>query len=618
MEDDDELEEMINKINLFLNSENIHYQFKTYDLIKIKKIFEISNLSIILKKMEKTRKINFIINSKNKFKLKYDLNNNKYFLLLEYYYITKFNKILESTKLFYKSNLISFHTIILFLDYFLFINEENKKNVNLYIINIIEVISFLKKIIKITEKVPKDDKNIINNKIHKLVGKIFSIYNMQRIQNIIICQNLVKFPKILSILKLCYHYYDNNILSKENKLLIINNSKNLFTNNLNYVHLNYLYKISNKYLKSNFNNKNKKAKNYYSFYNGIINFFEQIMNNKNPNLLDKYFIFNSPEDKNGILITSPVSLTDGINYTDLNISFIFSFIVIKSDDKNNLNNNGKVLLSVNDYSNNKYIFRFVINRYKLYLNTFTDNILLMDNIKNNTDYLCYAYFDENEKLFHFNSNKDNKILKQKIIKKETSQIYLELGNTIYDHKGQIRKFNGLIGPIFVFNSKVDNPLDIYQKLSKMKKYYLLGDFIINPNKKENIYFSFDEYYGISYNKNELINIISDLKRILKNLIFYINPEVISNNLNFYNGNRFRDYQIYNNPFDSQNHQNKGKYYEINDETNINNFLFIQNSFIEFVINNNIFDYFVFNIEMIYNELLQMNYNNISDNEYNIL
>ena len=135
---------------------------------------------------------------------------------------------------------------------------------------------------------------------------------------------------------------------------------------------------------------------------------------------------------------------------------------------------------------------------------------------------------------------------------------------------------------------------------------------------EHTYFSLDEYYGISYNKNELINIISDLKRILKNLIFYINPEVISNNLNFYNGNRFRDYQIYNNPFDSQNHQNKGKYYEINDETNINNFLFIQNSIIEFVINNNIFDYFVFNIEMIYNELLQMNYNNISDNEYNIL
>ena len=627
MELDNEYEtiKMINDINLFFSTKNIQNQFTGYDLIKIKKIFSLSSLDSIKNKKEKQRKIKLINFAKNKMKLKHDLNNNKYFLFLIYYYIYKYNKILSCIKLFHSSNLISFHTIFLFLDFFLEINEENKNKKNLYFKNLILVISSFKKIIINIKNEENNNKKIINKDIYNLLEKIFSKFGEQKIGNIIFGKNLVKYPKILSLLKLCFDYYSNDILSEENKNFIINNLKNLFINHLNIEHMNYLYKVAKKYLTSNFknfNNQIKQDRNYYSFSNGILNFLEQIMNNKSPYLLDKYFIFNSNEEKKGILITSPINLKEEYNYNGLNISFIFSFMVIESNGKNRLNNNKSVILSVNDYKNKEFIFRFILNKNNLYLNVFAKqkNDLLLENIQYNVDYLCFGYYDEDEVLFHFHPKSNNNIIRQKIITKETSEIYFELGNISYDND-QNMKFNGFIGPVLVFNSKIENPLDIYQKLTKMKKYYLLGDIIINPNPNNNndkIFFSYNEYYGILNNKNELLKILNDLKKVLKNLICYINPEVISNNLNFYNGNKFRDYQIYNDPFNTKNNQSLDKYYEINEIKNVSDFILIKSPFEEFFINN-IFGYFVFNIELVYNELLQSNNNNkVLENENIIL
>ena len=626
MELDNEYEtiKMINDINLFFSTKNIQNQFTGYDLIKIKKIFSLSSLDSIKNKKEKQRKIKLINFAKNKMKLKHDLNNNKYFLLLIYYYIYKYNKILSCIKLFHSSNLISFHTIFLFLDFFLEINEENKNKKNLYFKNLILVISSFKKIIINIKNEENNNKKIINKDVYNLLEKIFSKFGVQKIENIIFGKNFVKYPKILSLLKLCFDYYSNDILN-DNKNFIINNLKNLYTNHLNIELMNYLYKVAKKYITSNFNNFNnqiKQDRNYYSFSNGILNFLEQIMNNKSPYLLDKYFIFNSNEEKKGILITSPINLKEEYNYNGLNLSFIFSFMVIESNGKNRLNNNKSVILSVNDYKNKEYIFRFILNKNNLYLNVFAKqkNDLLLENIQYNVDYLCFAYYDEDDALFHFHPKSNNNIIRQKIITKETREIYFELGNISYDNDNDKNmKFNGLIGPVLVFNSKIENPLDIYQKLSKMKKYYLFGDIIINPNPNDNdkIFFSYNEYYGILNNKNELLKIINDLKKVLKNLICYINPEVISNNLNFYNGNKFRDYQIYNDPFNTKNNQSLDKYYEINDIKNVNEFILIKSPFEEFFIHN-IFCYFVFNIELIYNELLQSNNNKVLENENNIL
>ena len=211
LENEYEAIEMINKINLFLSTKNIQFQFNEYDLIKIKKLFSISSLSLIPNGKEKQRKIEFVNLTKNEIKLKYDLNNNKFFLLLIYYYIYKDYKILSCVKIFYKSNLISFHTIYLFLDFFLEINDEININKNLYFKNIILVISYLKKFIINTKKEANNNKNLINKDIHNLLEKIFSKINIHKIENIIFCKNLIKHPNLLSLLKLSFDYYENII-----------------------------------------------------------------------------------------------------------------------------------------------------------------------------------------------------------------------------------------------------------------------------------------------------------------------------------------------------------------------------------------------------------------------
>ena len=55
-----------------------------------------------------------------------------------------------------------------------------------------------------------------------------------------------------------------------------------------------------------------------------------------------------------------------------------------------------------------------------------------------------------------------------------------------------------------------------------------------------------------------------------------------------------------------------------DEINLADFVLIQNSFIEYFINNNIFDYIIINIELIYNEFFHSEEKNIQEKEYILL
>lgn len=617
---EEEIKEILNKINT--KTKQIKFEFTRNDINTMQKIFSISDLNFIQKKKEKQRNLNIIINTKSEFNLKYDLDNNKYFLLMIYYYICKYYKILPFVKIYYMSNLISFHTVFLFFDFFFEINEENINDINFYILNIISIISNIKKIIKVTKKDEFNNKEL-NEDILNLLGKIFNKINRESITNIIFCKNIINYPKILSLLKLCYNYYNNDVLDDNNKNLIINNLKILFSKNLNNEHLNYLYNVAKKFLKSNFNNQTTKPEKYYfSFYKGIIEFFMKIFKGErnSPYLLDKYFIFNSSEGERGIIKTSPINLKEGI--FENNLSIIFSFRLINQKGKKS--NIDSCILSVNDAKNNKFILRFSINNEKLNLSIFSKNIYkdvtLFKNIQNDVDNLCFIYIDEKEEFIHFHLNEKDKKIKEKIITKEMKQIYVEIGNTNYNNNNNIKKFNGLIGPVLVFNSKINNPLDTYQKIYSLIKYNFLGEYFnSDKNNSEDIYFSYDEHNGILNNKKSLKKVIPILKQVLENLIFYINPEVISNNLNFYYGNKFRDYQIYNNPMKIQNYKNDMKFYEINDEKNINNIILIQNSFIDFAIKNKLFDFFIFNIELIYNKLLLItDKDKISENEFLLL
>ena len=147
---------------------------------------------------------------------------------------------------------------------------------------------------------------------------------------------------------------------------------------------------------------------------------------------------------------------------------------------------------------------------------------------------------------------------------------------------------------------------------------MLKIILINKEKQK-IYFYYDSFYRILDNKNEIINILKEIKKYLNKFILYINPEVILNNLNFNFGSNytFRDYQIYNDPFDIKNYKNSNRY-EIIGEKNIDDLIMIQKSFAEFFINNQILDYLILNIEMIYNELLISESKNISEEKFNLL
>jgi len=78
-------------------------------------------------------------------------------------------------------------------------------------------------------------------------------------------------------------------------------------------------------------------------------------------------------------------------------------------------------------------------------------------------------------------------------------------------------------------------------------------------------------------------------------------------LNFKDKHKFHDYQFYNNRLDEINDDIKKKiYYEFTTEEEISNLFFIQNSFFDFFMKNNAFNFIILNIESIYNYLLVSN------------
>jgi len=71
--------------------------------------------------------------------------------------------------------------------------------------------------------------------------------------------------------------------------------------------------------------------------------------------------------------------------------------------------------------------------------------------------------------------------------------------------------------------------------------------------------------------------------------------------------KFHDYQFYNNCLYEINNSNKKKiYYEFTTEEEISSLFCIQNSFFDFFMKNNGFNFIILNIESIYNYLLVSN------------
>lgn len=646
-------EQIINIINEFLNKYHHNIEFNELHLKIVKQLMNNKNLYDILILRKDIKRIihNFLIFSKRKkiiqFKKKLSLIDNKFFQLIVFIFLfliyniqneledeyeneyeINLKKIFLMLINFYKNNLLDLDSIIFFfnVNFELIIDSQILSDINIK--NFVFLIDFWKKIIKIFSIYKNNNNNsleeenkkeLINKSIFKVFEKIFGMNNKKAIDNIKFCHKIVKYPRILELLKLCYEYYDNNIIDLQNKEFIKKNLVKLLSNNFNNNHLNYFYNISKKCLLNYTNNSiEMQNKNYFSLINGIIEFLIELKKNEdnciknNIFYFNKYFIFDTANENSGIK-TSSFNLNDN---NKLGLSFILSFYAINHEQNFHLNNKFQTILSINDEDRNTNIFKLCLKNTNLYLYTSIINkneILLAQDINYNHYNICFMLHAQNTVHFYFNNKR--KITIDNVNFKNVNKINVELG---YNHFRN-EKFNGIIGPVLIFNTLKDNQKVFEKIINTLKgKYYLLGENYreeqINANEvyenlkniDNNIFFSYEEFNGVSANDLKLNNFIKEAKKSLGNLILYINPEVVLNHLNFKDKNKFRDYQIYNNCFDFdeiETNNNSNIYYEFNNQENINNLVAIENNISKLFINNNSYNFLVFNIESIYNYLL---------------
>jgi len=266
----------------------------------------------------------------------------------------------------------------------------------------------------------------------------------------------------------------------------------------------------------NFKNE-KQNKNYFSLINEILEFLIEVQQNeityakKNTFYFDKYFIFDFMDPNNGFKAT-PITFN---NQWDLGLAIIFSFYAIKTFP---INNDPQTILSINNANEKHNIFKICLIKEDLYLfisRNENNKILLMKNIIYDTYNICSIYHDQN--IFYFILNDKYEISIDKINLEDINEICIEVGNVGRNNE----KYNGLIGPILIYNSILDKVL--INRINNLKgKYYLIAEMLeFEKINNDNIFFSYEANNGIINKEEELYRFINDIKKSLGNLILYI-------------------------------------------------------------------------------------------------
>lgn len=613
-----------------------------YKLIQAKDI-----LKFIAKNKHINRRIKTIItyfkNKKFHSKLKFNLSNNKYIFMIFSFIISKasktqlnifeknapnYNKIIDYMFLFvikmYKSELVPFNYVIYFFYLYYSVIESKNINMQIYIEKIMYIFPFFIKLLKITgiNNINNNDEKIkktINDDIKNILRKLFTLNDgiSPLIYNINFSLNIIKQIQLFELLKLVYDYYDN-IISEENKNYIKANLINFYSNHFDAECYNYLYNNILKKLLRSFNTKNKKPfNNKISLMGGISDFLLKIYQNeiskikKNEFYFNKYFIFDS-NDRNCGITTSSISFNS--NNTDITI--IFSFYA------NNNNNKSQILFTLRK-ENEEYLFKLALIGNRLYLITYEKNenkLLLLENIPYCSYNLCILHYVQDRKFIYFFLNKITKAERFSMNIAKNTKIYIEVGHTKdIDENKEI--FNGMIGPILIFNSNIDynKHHELFQNiLINLKgQYYLIGEMlgkqnnnsdIENNDNNDYIFFNQIYYYEIDSNTKSLID---KIRNELGILLLYFNPEVVLNTIGYNKKKIFRDYQN----FDLSNVKNSKKeniYYIFSEKLIVNDYPRKENKFFYFFMYNHGYDLLLFNIEYIYNYLLISNNNNYND------
>ena len=635
-----------NTLNQLLKKNKINIMINDLD----KNIFsKLINSKNIIDKITNNKKImrtlnTLLFSTKNKnYKFKENLNigNNKFIFMLISVILSLINRsqnnifenattIAKNNKIFnymfllifkiYKNKLISFENVTLFFHFYLDLMDQSNITLRAKIEKIVVIISVYKKFLKIMGILHynnTDDKlkKSINKNIYDVLRRIFLMNNNNNINNFKFTLYFSQEVKILELFKIIYDYYNINIISDDNKRYIKLNLIKLFTNNFNKIHFDYLYSFSNKILK-NFNNKNSNKTSYnniISFINGINEFILEIYKNetikiqKNEYYVDKYFIFDNNESTNGIKV-SPIKFDKNL-YNGFSI--LFSFYAIKNTT---IYNKPQLLLAFRKEDNNNFLFKLQLIGNKMYIVTYHSKeekkSILMENIVYHRYNICIIHYDKSLNCIYTFINRETNVQVLKLDINSKTNLYVEVGHT-NNLDGMINDiFNGIIGPVLIFNSNLEpkNHQEILQQnimLDLKGQYYLIGETMNMHNKTENgrVFLGQSNYYSKSNNK---INLINKLQNKLGRLLLYLNPEVVLNTIGYQMKNKFRDYQkyFYFNAFNNiQILEDSKVYYYFSTQEKISDFPKKENDIISSIMNNSEYNLIIFHIEYIYNYLL---------------
>ena len=442
--------------------------------------------------------------------------------------------------------------------------------------------------------------------------------------------NLKKEENIFLFLKMIIN---NKFLSNETISLIETNIIKFLKNNFRKEHLNYFYKICSKIL-IKFNNLNPKhirkiipePKNDYLSLNKdfilltkIIEILTKIIKEEKKQIIDnscyycdKGFVFNvEGKDKVGFKVKDIIYNPSKKGST---FCMLFTFLL----RRNKVENENKIIFSINDSNNKEYICLFEKGE-KLYLRYITKkrNVkMIINNIEYNNHYSFFFFNDKNKNKIRICINNEDIFSEKDQSFNIPNKFQLFVGASDSNENLNEYSFNGIIFPILLFelNNMEDIFSEIKNNLIKIKNnYYIIAEYyyelVMNDNKENIFDNSYEKYYGLNdvlESKDNAKNIINNIK----NIILYINPYIILSSFNK-KLNKYKDYNYYENNDNKKN--TKIQYsYEFNVIPSSENgiiFPFKNNSIVSFFKNNNRLNLIILEFELIYNYLLLINDNN---------
>ena len=612
--------------------------FKYYKYF-IPKYSRIRNINYLLKKGNKKIKLkqikfnkSFIIHYSllyiflflNKSKFDYDKSKSIYNNLL-----FSFSQFFKLLKIFYQNELLSNDEIISILQFFLIHIKINQNDLpaNIKVNELTICINTAKKIINIINTTHNNNYLEYIDKIFKeIIIKILDIINdKNNIEHLSLISNFRKEENIFIILKLLKK--NEECINSNTIKIIEDNIIEFLVTNFRKEHLNYFYKIIRKILiKFNYLKKNEDysllLKQDFSFINKIndiikkvIDKEKEIFNNKEKTYYcDKGFVFNNKKNNNyGLSIKKVINNFN--KKEDNNFCMIFTFL-LKDNNKNDEN----IIISMLDV-NNKEILSLYLKGKTLYLRYFSKALVqskITEDIIYNYYYSIFLFYDR--KQIRISINNEDKLVHKESKFEIPKELKMNIGFfELNNNEKTFTSFNGIIYPIILFylkdgKNKKDN---IYKEMKDLlfkikNKYYIIGEkysFNDDYNAILNYYSLFDELKT----RNKAIEIYNKIK----NIILYVNPSVVINAFNK-KAKIYKDEKIYNESTDTKNKITQYEY-EFNVIPSLDNdyiYAFKDYNIVSFFKLNNGLNYLILQIEVMYNFILLMKYNNSEDNNYN--